>query len=98
MTAIACPLLAPLPTTEVSHNSSQNYGARILDPQYQVAAGLRRRLDAGTYPPGERFPAVAELATELDGAPSTVQKAVAAPREEGRLYTVLGQGSFVSKP
>jgi DNA-binding GntR family transcriptional regulator len=41
---------------------------------------------------------VVDLATELDVAPSTVQKAVAALREDGRLYTALGQGSFVSKP
>lgn len=61
----------------------------------QVADELRRRLDAGQYKPGERFPAVNELASELDVAPSTVQKAVAALRKEGRLYTVLGQGSFV---
>jgi DNA-binding GntR family transcriptional regulator len=47
------------------------------------------------YPKGERFPAVVTLATELDVAASTVQKAVAALRTEGRLYTVLGQGSFV---
>ncbi|CAM5268078.1 GntR family transcriptional regulator OS=Streptomyces alboniger OX=132473 GN=CP975_20815 PE=4 SV=1 [Streptomyces alboniger] len=63
----------------------------------QVAAELRRRLDTGQYPPGDRFPAVVVLAAELDVAPSTVQKAIAALREEGRLYTVLGQGSFVSK-
>ncbi|MEU6808354.1 GntR family transcriptional regulator [Streptomyces sp. NPDC046831] len=63
----------------------------------QVADELRRRLDAGKYKPGERFPAVNELAAELDVAPSTVQKAVAALREEGRLRTVLGQGSFVKK-
>ena len=62
----------------------------------QVADELRRRLDAGQYAPGARFPAVVELATELDVAPSTVQKAVATLREEGRLYTVLGQGSFVA--
>ncbi|WP_043494866.1 GntR family transcriptional regulator [Streptomyces viridosporus] len=61
----------------------------------QVAEELRRRLDAGQYPAGGRFPAVNELAAELDVAPSTVQKAVAALRAEGRLYTVLGQGSFV---
>ncbi len=61
----------------------------------QVAAELRRRLDAGQYAAGTRFPAVNELAAEMDVAPSTVQKAVAALREEGRLYTVLGQGSFV---
>ncbi|CAG7626076.1 hypothetical protein SBRY_20225 [Actinacidiphila bryophytorum] len=33
----------------------------------QVAAELRRRLDAGQYPAGERFPAVNELAAEMDG-------------------------------
>lgn len=62
----------------------------------QVRDELRRRIDAGTYPEGERFPAVNTLAAELDVAPSTVQKAVAALRAEGRLRTVLGQGSFVA--
>ncbi|WP_181804612.1 GntR family transcriptional regulator [Streptomyces shenzhenensis] len=62
----------------------------------QVADELRRRLDAGTYPPGPRFPAVVDLAAELDVAASTVQKTVAALRAEGRLRTVLGQGSFVA--
>ncbi|MFJ8697580.1 GntR family transcriptional regulator [Streptomyces roseolilacinus] len=62
----------------------------------QIADELRRRIDAGTYAAGARFPAVVDLATELDVAPSTVQKAVAALRAEGRLYTVLGQGSFVA--
>jgi len=61
----------------------------------QVAAELRRRLDAGVYPPGGRFPGVVTLAAELDVAPSTVQKAVAELRREGRLVTRLGQGSFV---
>ncbi|MFB7089681.1 GntR family transcriptional regulator [Streptomyces sp. NPDC056296] len=63
----------------------------------QVADELRRRLEAGQYVPGARFPAVNELAAELDVAPSTVQKAMAALRAEGRLYTVLGQGSFVAE-
>ncbi|MDX3457765.1 GntR family transcriptional regulator [Streptomyces sp. ME02-8801-2C] len=61
----------------------------------QIADELRRRIDAGTYVPGERFPAVVDLATEFDVAASTIQKAVAALRSEGRLRTVLGQGSFV---
>ncbi|NEB57393.1 winged helix-turn-helix transcriptional regulator [Streptomyces griseus] len=62
----------------------------------QVRDELGRRIDAGTYPAGERFPAVNDLAAEFDVAPSTVQKAVAALRTEGRLRTVLGQGSFVA--
>ncbi|MFD4976990.1 winged helix-turn-helix domain-containing protein [Streptomyces sp. NPDC058424] len=61
----------------------------------QVADELRRRLDAGRYKPGERFPAVNDLAAEFDVAPSTIQKAVSTLRAEGRLRTVLGQGSFV---
>ncbi|WP_093789794.1 GntR family transcriptional regulator [Streptomyces sp. cf124] len=62
----------------------------------QIADALRRRIDGGTYAPGSRFPAVVDLAAEFDVAASTVQKAVASLRSEGRLRTVLGQGSFVA--
>jgi DNA-binding GntR family transcriptional regulator len=37
-----------------------------------------------------------DLASEFDVAASTIQKAVATLRVEGRLRTVLGQGSFVA--
>lgn len=63
----------------------------------QVADELRRRIESGTYASGERFPAVVDLAAEFDVAASTVQKAVAALRAEGKLRTVLGQGSFVNQ-
>ncbi|MEU5916299.1 GntR family transcriptional regulator [Streptomyces sp. NPDC047141] len=62
----------------------------------QVADELRRRLDAGEWKAGERFPVVNQLAAELDVVPATVQKAVVALREEGRVYTVLGKSSFVA--
>ncbi|MDX2825187.1 GntR family transcriptional regulator [Streptomyces ipomoeae] len=62
----------------------------------QIADELRRRIDAGRYAPGTRFPAVVDLASEFDVAASTIQKAVAALRAEGKLRTVLGQGSFVA--
>ncbi|KOX19317.1 MULTISPECIES: GntR family transcriptional regulator [unclassified Streptomyces] len=62
----------------------------------QVADELRRRLDAGEWEPGSRFPPVNQLAAELEVVPSTVQKAVVALREEGRLRTELGRGSFVT--
>ncbi|MFF0837473.1 GntR family transcriptional regulator [Streptomyces sp. NPDC003344] len=63
----------------------------------QVLEELRRRLTAGVYRPGDRFPSVNDLAAELDVAPSTIQKAFVALREEGKLRTVLGQGSFVAE-
>ncbi|MFJ2073219.1 winged helix-turn-helix domain-containing protein [Streptomyces albidoflavus] len=61
----------------------------------QVAADLRRRLDAGEWEPGARFPGTVTLAAEYEVTQSTVQKAVVALRQEGRLRTVLGAGSYV---
>ncbi|WP_031509249.1 winged helix-turn-helix domain-containing protein [Streptomyces megasporus] len=62
----------------------------------QVADELRRRIDAGKYKPGERFPGTVAIAAEFEVSQSTAQKAVVQPRSEGRLRTVLGQGSFVT--
>ncbi|WP_229859331.1 GntR family transcriptional regulator [Streptomyces poonensis] len=56
---------------------------------------MRRRLGAGWYEPGERFLGTVDIAAEFQVSQSTAQKVVVALREEGRLYTVLGQGSFV---
>lgn len=39
---------------------------------------------------------VVDLALKFDVAASTIQKAVAILRAEGRLRTVRGQGSFVA--
>ncbi|MGI5468077.1 GntR family transcriptional regulator [Streptomyces sp. CA-132043] len=62
----------------------------------QVAADLRRRLDAGEWAPGERFPGTVALAAEYRITQSTVQKAIVQLRKEGRLHTVLGAGSYVT--
>lgn len=62
----------------------------------QLADELRQRLDAGKYKPGERFPGTVDIAAEFNVSQSTAQKAVVALRKEGRLYTILGQGSFVA--
>ena len=64
----------------------------------QIAADLRRRLDAGEWGPGERFPGTVTLAAEYEVAQSSIQKAVVRLREEGRLRTVLGAGSYVTGP
>ncbi|MEU6702917.1 winged helix-turn-helix domain-containing protein [Streptomyces wuyuanensis] len=63
----------------------------------QVADDLRRRLDAKEWGPDDRFPGTVDIAAEYDVSQSTAQKAVAALRSEGRLYTILGKGSFVAK-
>jgi GntR family transcriptional regulator len=62
----------------------------------QVADELRRRMDAGNPKPGERFPGTVAIAAEFDVSQSTAQKAVKALRDEGRVRTVLGTGSYVA--
>jgi GntR family transcriptional regulator len=62
----------------------------------QIADDLRRRLDAGEWKPGERFPGTVTLAAEYSVTQSTIQKAVVQLRREDRLRTVLGAGSYVT--
>ncbi|WP_308050711.1 GntR family transcriptional regulator [Streptomyces purpurogeneiscleroticus] len=61
-----------------------------------MAASLRRRLNAGEWCPGERFPSTIALAAEYRVVQSTVQKAIVQLRKEGRIHTVLGAGSYVT--
>ena len=62
----------------------------------QVAGIVISRIKDGTYPPGSRVPSTLELATELDIAPSTSQKALAHLRAEGWLRGEVGIGTFVT--
>ncbi|MGP3752218.1 GntR family transcriptional regulator [Streptomyces sp. IBSNAI001] len=61
----------------------------------QVAAIVIARIEDGTYPPGSRVPSTLGLATELDVAASTSQKALAHLRAEGWLRGEVGIGTFV---
>ncbi|MFF0050046.1 GntR family transcriptional regulator [Streptomyces sp. NPDC005498] len=62
----------------------------------QIADDLRRRLSAGEWKPGERFPGTVALAAEYGTAQATTQKAVVALRAEGWLRLEVGQGNYVS--
>jgi len=62
----------------------------------QILDVLRQRITAGTYAPGDRMPAVLDVASEFDVAASTVQRAFAALRAEGLIITWSGRGSFVA--
>ncbi|WP_229840257.1 GntR family transcriptional regulator [Streptomyces brasiliensis] len=64
----------------------------------QILDILRARIRSGTYPPGSRMPSVLAVATEFDVAASTVQRAVAALRDEGLIVTWSGRGSHVVDP
>ncbi|GAB2445104.1 GntR family transcriptional regulator [Streptomyces incanus] len=64
----------------------------------QILTDLRRRLRAGEWTPGERFPGTVTLAAEYGTAQATTQKAVVALRAEGWLRLEVGQGNYVADP
>ncbi|MFF3271926.1 winged helix-turn-helix domain-containing protein [Streptomyces chrestomyceticus] len=69
---------------------------RALPHWPQVAAEIRRRIQAGVYRAGKRLPGTVALAAEFDVSQSTAARAVASLRAEGLVYVVSGRGSFVA--
>jgi GntR family transcriptional regulator len=65
-------------------------------PWRQLAALLRERIESGELAPGARLPSITSLAQEYDLAVTTVQKAVAALKDEGLIVT-SPMGTFVAK-
>jgi len=63
----------------------------------QVAGEVRRRIEAGTYGPGERLPGTVALAAEFDVSQSTASRALASLRAEGLVYVVSGRGYYVAQ-
>lgn len=61
----------------------------------QVAAEIKRRIEAGQYQPGMPIPAERRLAEELGVAIGTIRRAVKALREAGVLETLPQKGTFV---
>ena len=62
----------------------------------QLMDALRMRIVNGTYPPGERVPAVRELAMEAGVNPNTMQRALAELEREGLLVSQRTSGRFVT--
>ncbi|MFD5567977.1 GntR family transcriptional regulator [Streptomyces cadmiisoli] len=58
----------------------------------QVAADLRRRLDAGEWQRGDRFLGTVAISAEYDISQSTAVRAVAVLVGEGRLRKELPRG------
>lgn len=73
--------------------------ARSEPPRYrQIADDLRARMEAGEYPPASRLPSKAELMESYGVALATVNAAIGVLRDEGRLETEQGKGTFARKP
>ena len=67
------------------------------DPIYlQIVAAVKRAVATGLMVPGDRFPAVRTIASELGVNPNTVQKAVAELTARGLIEVHPGQGCYVA--
>jgi GntR family transcriptional regulator len=62
----------------------------------QVVAGFKRAIVTGEMTADQRVPSVRDMARELAVNPNTVQKAYREMETRGLIYTVAGQGSFVT--
>jgi GntR family transcriptional regulator len=66
------------------------------EPAYvRVLNDLRRKIESGEIPPGEKIPSVAELARDHRVAATTVQKAVRALKAAGLVESEIGKGTYV---
>jgi GntR family transcriptional regulator len=63
----------------------------------RIADDLRARIAGGEYPPGERLPTYAELATIYSASVSTIQRAVMLLQAQGVIVGVQGAGLYVAE-
>lgn len=63
----------------------------------QLIEHVQQQIVAGVYKPGERIPAVRELAAEASVNPNTMQKALAELERMGLLYSQRTSGRFVTE-
>jgi DNA-binding GntR family transcriptional regulator len=62
----------------------------------QVADAIRAKIESGEWPPGHKLPGEVTLAQTFDVARGTVRAAIGMLREEGRVVTFTGRGTFVT--
>lgn len=63
----------------------------------QIIAEMIYRIVRGELSPREQLPSVRELATQLRVNPNTVQRAYQELERQGIIFTLRGQGSFVTE-
>ena len=63
----------------------------------QIQEKIKLSIVSGAYPPGEKLPAVRDLALEAAVNPNTVQKALAELEREGLVHAQRTSGRFVTE-
>ena len=63
----------------------------------QIIHILKQDLACGKYPPGQKLPAVRELALEAGVNPNTMQKALSELERSGLIYSQRTSGRFITE-
>lgn len=63
----------------------------------QLVEEIKRRITIGEYSPGDKLPAVRELAMEAGVNPNTMQKAMAQLEQEGLVFSQRTSGRFITE-
>jgi DNA-binding transcriptional regulator YhcF (GntR family) len=63
----------------------------------QLVEGITLRIVTGAYPPGQRLPAVRELAVEAGVNPNTMQRALAELERRNLVFSQRTSGRFVTE-
>ncbi|MER5321194.1 GntR family transcriptional regulator [Streptosporangium roseum] len=64
----------------------------------QIAEVIRERITSGDITSGEAMPSETELESEYGIARATARRVARELREQGLVYTVQGEGTFVGEP
>jgi GntR family transcriptional regulator len=71
-------------------------GFDYAPPKYaQVVTEIKRRIEAGEYPPGSLLPSEHQLVADFGVSRPTIVKALSSLRQDGWIETQQGKGSFV---
>ena len=63
----------------------------------QMVEGMTRAIVSGAFAPGDRLPAVRELALDAGVSPNTVQRALSELERSGLVYSQRTAGRFVTE-
>lgn len=63
----------------------------------QIVEQMKVRIASGVYEPGEKIPAVRELAVEAGVNPNTMQKALSELERDGLLHSERTSGRYVTE-
>lgn len=63
----------------------------------QIIVRIKRRILAGSWSPGQRIPAVRELAVEFGVNPNTMQRSLSELEREGLLFSERTAGRFITQ-